>query len=64
MKTTNAESVRRYRKKRPLRIDYYPSYEVIDIIKHHLGAKSDRCIAGILDGLIRVGHKHISGNRD
>lgn len=64
MKTTNAERLRRYRKKRPLRIDYYPSHEVIDIIKHHLGAKSERCIAGVLDGLIRVGHKHISGNRD
>lgn len=52
--------VRRYRQQHP-RIDYFPSPDVMDIIKHHL-ATSEPCIAGVLDGLIRMGHKAVSGN--
>jgi hypothetical protein len=62
MKTTNAERVRRYRQKHPLRYEFYPAPDVLDIIRHHLGTKGERCIAGILDGLIRAGHRHITGN--
>ena len=44
------------------RIDYYPSPDVADIIKHHQANSSEPCIAGILDGLIRAGHRSVSGN--
>lgn len=54
--------VRRYRQKRS-RIDYFPSPDVMDIIEHHLANSQERCIAGILDGLIRKGHKAVSGNK-
>lgn len=53
--------VRRYRQQHP-RIDYFPSPDVMDIIEHHLAASGERCIAGVLDGLIRMGHKAVSGN--
>lgn len=53
--------VRRYRQKHS-RIDYFPSPDVMDIIKHHLATNGEPCIAGILDGLIRMGHKAVSGN--
>lgn len=44
------------------RIDYYPSPDVADIIKYHQANSSEPCIAGILDGLIRAGHRIVSGN--
>lgn len=53
--------LRRYRQQH-MRIDYYPSHDVQDIIKYHLENDTDRCIAGVLDGLIRVGHRAVSGN--
>lgn len=53
--------VRRYRQQHP-RIDYFPSPDVMDIIQHHLAASGDPCLAGVLDGLIRLGHKVVSGN--
>ena len=43
-------------------IDYYPSPDVADIIKHHQTNSSEPCIAGILDGLIRAGHRSVSGS--
>lgn len=51
----------RYRQ-RHSRIDYYPSPDVADIIKHHQANSGEPCIAGILDGLIRAGHRIVSGN--
>ena len=59
--TSTTRRVRRYRQQRP-RIDFYPSPDVLDIIKHHLANSTEKCIAGILDGLIRVGHRAVSGN--
>lgn len=53
--------VRRYCQKHP-RIDYFPAPDVLAIIEHHQAAGKDPCIAGIIDGLIRVGHKAVSGN--
>jgi hypothetical protein len=51
----------RYRQRHP-RLDYYPSPDVADIIAHHQSNGSEKCIAGILDGLIRAGHRVVSGN--
>lgn len=48
---------------RNTRIDYYPCPDVADIIAHHQATGSEKCIAGIIDGLIRVGHHAVSGNR-
>ena len=57
-----AVRVRRYRQ-RNTRIDYYPCPDVADIIAHHKATGSEKCIAGIIDGLVRVGHQTVSGNR-
>ena len=54
--------VQRYRL-RNTRIDYYPCPDVADIIAHHQATGSEKCIAGIIDGLVRVGHQTVSGNR-
>jgi|GEM_PF-4533835 len=51
--------VRRYRQRHP-RIDYYPATDVLAIIKHHRTVGKEPCIAGIIDGLIRVGHRCVS----
>jgi hypothetical protein len=53
--------IRRYRTKHR-RIDYAPSPDVLAIIQHHLKEGFDSSIAGILDELIRRGHKSVSGN--
>lgn len=45
------------------RIDYYPSPDVADIIKYHQQNSAEKCIAGLIDGLIRAGHRAVSGNR-
>ena len=54
-------SVRRYRA-RNRRIDYVPSRDVMPIIEKHLAAGLNNCIAGVIDRLIREGHKAMSGN--
>ena len=60
--TAITSRVRRYRKQRQ-RYDFYPSADVVDIIRHYQATGNDKCIAGILDGLIRAGHRAIvSGN--
>ncbi len=55
--------LQRYRKRHP-RIDFYPSPDVLAILFHHRKAGVDPTLAGILDGLIRVGHQAVtvSGN--
>jgi hypothetical protein len=58
-----AKPVRLHRyRQRHRRIDYYPSPDVMDIIAHHQANSGEPCIAGILDGLIRAGHRAVSGN--
>lgn len=52
----------RYRQKHS-RIDYYPSPDVMDIIKYHQANIGEPVISGVLDILIRAGHRIISGNR-
>lgn len=51
----------RYRQ-RHRRLDYYPSPDVADIIDHYQKISREKCLAGILDGLIRAGHINVSGN--
>ena len=61
--TSTTLRVRRYRQQHS-RIDYFPSPDVADIIAHYRATGKDKCIAGILDGLIRAGHRvaSVSGN--
>lgn len=53
--------VRRYRQQHP-RIDFIPSPDVWDIVRYHQINGREKCVAGILDGLIRAGHRAVSGN--
>ena len=64
MTTRNQPHVRRYRQKQQARYDYYPSPDVAAIIAHYQAKSSERCVAGVLDGLIRAAHRALSGNRD
>ena len=59
--TGNTARVRRYRA-RHRRIDYVPSPAVLVIIDAWLKAKLNNCKAGVIDDLVRAGHKAISGN--
>jgi hypothetical protein len=59
--TDTTRRVRRYRQQRS-RIDYYPSSDVLDIIQYHLANSGEPCVAGVIDGLIRAGHRAVSGN--
>ncbi len=59
--TGNRARVRRYRATHR-RIDYVPSPDVLPIIEHYLRIGTDRCLAGVLDYLIRSGHQTITGN--
>ena len=59
--STQPSRVQRYRK-RNKRIDYFPSEDVAKIIEHHRDSGTEKIIAGVIDQLIRAGHKAISGN--
>lgn len=59
--TASTRRVRRYRLDHP-RLEWHPAPDVLDIIKHHMAMGNDKCLAGILDGLIRMGHRAVSGN--
>jgi hypothetical protein len=59
--TGNRVRVRRYRATHR-RIDYVPSCDVLPIIDHHLKIGTDRCLAGVIDYLVRTGQKAITGN--
>jgi len=59
--TSNQKRVRRYRVTHR-RIDYVPSPDVLQIIEHHLQVGTDRCLAGVIDYLIRSGQQVITGN--
>jgi hypothetical protein len=59
--TSSALRLQRYRELHR-RIDYFPSPDVLAIIDHHQSTGLDHCIAGVIDELIRIGHKTISGN--
>lgn len=64
METTKPEQSRleRYRERHP-RIDYYPAPDVLAILLHHRDRSGEPCVAGIIDGLIRLGHRaFVSGN--
>ncbi len=54
--------LQRYREGHP-RIDYDPPADVLAILLYHQKDGADPTLAGIIDGLIRVGHLAIvSGN--
>lgn len=57
----NRARVRRYRTCHR-RIDYVPSPDVWAIIDHHLRIGTDPFLAGVIDYLIRTGHRAMSGN--
>jgi hypothetical protein len=59
--TGNRARVRRYRATHRW-IDYIPSPDVLPIIEHHLKIGTDRCLAGVLDYLVRSGQQAITGN--
>ena len=59
--TGNRARVRRYRAVHR-RIDYVPSPDVLPIIEHHLKNGTDRCVAGVIDYLVRTAHHSITGN--
>ena len=61
MNNIKYKRLQRYRQKHR-RVDYYLSPDVADIIAHHMATGGEKCIAGILDGLIRAGHRAVSGN--
>ena len=53
--------LQRYRQ-RNRRYEFYPSPDVADIIQHHIETGAEKCLAGVLDGLIRAGHRAVTGN--
>jgi len=53
--------IHRYRERHP-RIDYYPAADVLAILLHHSALTGEPCLAGVLDGLIRVAHRAVTGN--
>ena len=57
----NRARVARYRAKHR-RIEFFPSADVLKIIEKHLAAGLNNCLAGVIDELIREGHKAMSGN--
>lgn len=60
---TKPKLIRQHRyRQRHRRIDYYPSPDVADLIGHHQATSDEKCLAGILDTLIRAGHRAVSGN--
>ena len=61
MNKSTPSRLRRYRQ-RNRRYEFYPSPDVADIIAHHLETGVEKCIAGVLDGLIRAGHRAVTGN--
>ncbi len=61
MNRSTPSRLRRYRQ-RNRRYEFYPSPDVADIIEHHLENGTEKCIAGVLDGLIRAGHRAVTGN--
>ena len=61
MKKSTPARLQRYRQ-RNRRYEFYPSQDVIDIIEHHLQTGPEKCLAGVLDGLIRSGHRAVTGN--
>jgi hypothetical protein len=61
--TGNAARVRRFRKSHR-RIDFVPSADVASIVDQQLAAGLDNCLSGVIDRLIRLGHKAIPGNEE
>lgn len=58
--TGNKARVRQYRSCHR-RIDYVPSTDVWTIIDHYLRLGADPCLVGVIDYLIRSGHRAITG---
>ncbi|MBL8348893.1 MAG: hypothetical protein JNL87_01140 [Burkholderiaceae bacterium] len=54
----NKAAVERYRLKNT-RIDYVPAPDVLAIIRHWRKARLNNCAAGVIDKLVREGHRAI-----
>ena len=61
MTQSKRNRIHRYRERHP-RIDYYPAPDVLTILLHHSAITGEPCLAGVLDGLIRVAHRTVTGN--
>lgn len=61
MNKRTSPRLQRYRQ-RNRRFEFFPAPDVLDIILHWQANGHDKCIAGILDDLIRAGHRAVSGN--
>ena len=59
MNKSKRDRIHRYRERHP-RIDYYPAPDVLAILLHHSAITGEPCLAGVLDGLIRVAHRAVS----
>ena len=57
----NRASVQRYRGKHR-RIDYVPAAAALKIIEGWLAKGLSNCNAGVIDHLVEVGHRAMSGN--
>lgn len=62
MNKRTSPRLQRYRQ-RNRRFEFYPSQDVLDIILHWQTNGPEKCVAGILDGLIRAGHRAVTGNK-
>ncbi len=54
-------SMHRYRAKHR-RIDYVPAPDVLAIVERLRQQGTEKCLAGVIDQLVRAGEKLISGN--
>lgn len=61
---SNSDPVKAFRARQSMRVDYYPSEDVAQILRSHLESKTGAkvSIAGVVDNLIRAGHQAIAGN--
>ena len=55
--------LQRYRERHSRsRLDYYPAADVLAIVRHHYTLGMDPTVAGVIDALIRAGHRSVFGN--
>lgn len=61
---SDSNYVKSYRARQSMRVDYYPAPDTASIIRHHHTHQTDgeKLWAGVVDMLIRAGHKALSGN--
>ena len=60
-RASNKACVDRYRQ-RNRRIDYVPAPRILALIEDYKAQGLNNCLSGVIDDLVRAGHKAISGN--